>query len=235
MTRITSFFHSSRLTSAVTILALLLPASTRAMSANDFQLTGWWSDMLVDERAGLFDPEFLCKGTFTPITDGPTLDGTGKTCYMNPTAASFRDPTVIWFKDGNGLDTEAPGFTMYAVAFMVQNFTEYWPSNCNEQGVCTDCSNFDPVRQGYGTADDQTCDVLESDKLCAHTSYYDGIWNVTDCALVAAVSDNSAAMMAGWKQVGGFDESAASSIWMRQSVVLVAMTSLVAAGAALVL
>ncbi|GKY97198.1 hypothetical protein MPSEU_000678200 [Mayamaea pseudoterrestris] len=194
-----------------TMLLCLLPTRSAAtMSANDFQLTGWWSDMLVNERAGLFDPTLLCKGQFQPIQDGPLLDGTGATCYMNPIAASFRSPTILWFHDGNGLDKQAPGFTMYAVAFKVQNFTEYWPTDCNDNGVCSDCSNFDPIRKGYGTANDETCDILESDKLCAHTSYYDGVWNVSDCALVAQVADDSGAMMASWKQVGGFDESKAA-------------------------
>lgn len=209
--RTTHSFLSLAMRAIILALTLLVPMAM-ALSASDFQLTGWWSDMLVDDRAGLFDPKYLCKGSYEPITNGPTFDGTGKTCYMNPIAASYRNPTVLWFKDANGLDTRAPGFTVYAVAFMIDNSTEYWPTGCDERGVCSDCSNFDPVRKGYDTDNDETCDVLGSSKLCDYTSYYDGAWNVSDCALVAAVGEDSGAMMASWKQVSGFSAAAAGGL-----------------------
>jgi hypothetical protein len=185
------------------------------MVASDFQLTGWYSDMLFDSRAGLNDPKYLCKGSYLPLTNGPKLDGSGQTCYVNPIAASYRNPTVIWFGNGNGkLDPTAPGFTMYAVALQqgANVTTDYLPSNCTAQGVCRNCSQFDAVRQNWGTgsSSDQTCAVIHSNKLCTATSYYDNSWNVSDCALVASVSSTSGMMMASWKQVGGLASASSS-------------------------
>lgn len=222
------------------LLWTALFAVASAQRAGDIRLTGWYSDMFVDERAGMDDPPFLCIGEYVSLNDddGPyLLDGSGKTCYMNPIASDFRDPTVIWFQNGNKMDTEAPGFTMYAVAlaraFNVSD--EYYPT-CDDQGICSDCSNFDPVRQGWNTAtEDQTCDILGGGgKLCSSTSFYDFVWNVTDCSLVTTVSDNSGIMMASWELVNEQSSAGNMKVLLSQGSVT-AMLSVLVIGAMLVL